>query len=126
MFQRKLKLNNEKTSLMQVSYSLQRRNIIFPLNLNLGQSDNNLPTRLRKLCVVFEEKLTLNYEIASVKMKAIRNLLNTASLPKITDSESKLKLLQCLVLTQLDFCNALLFVLPFTDLYGLQIVPKLL
>ena len=119
MFKRKLKLNKDKTSILIVSNPLKMRNIDLPSNLKLDQTDINLLTKLRNLGVVLDENLTLKYQVAAPKKKAIGGLINIAKISKFIDRESKLKLVHGSILTQIDFCNALLHGLPNTDLHGL-------
>ena len=71
MFKIKLKLNKDKTNLMVVCNPLQKRNIDIPLNLKLNETDINLSTKLRNPGVVFYENVTLKYQVAVVKNKAI-------------------------------------------------------
>ena len=77
---------------------------------------------MRKLDVVSDENLTLKYQIAAVKNKVIGCLKIIAKLSKFIDRESKLKLVQSSTLTQIDYCNALLYWLPNTDYNGLQMI----
>ena len=48
--------------------------------------------------------------------------MNIAKISKFIDRVSKLKLVHGLILSQIDFCNALLYGLPNTDLHGLQMI----
>ena len=122
MFKRKLKLNKHKTNIMVVGNPYQSRDIDFLSILKLDQTDINLSTKLKNLGVVFDENLTLNYHIAAVKKKAIGDLINIAKISKFIDRESKLKVVHGLILTQIDFCYALLYGLPKTDLHGIQMI----
>ena len=107
------KKSGDKANIMVVGNPIQMRNIDLSLNLKLDLTDINLSTKLRNLGVAFEEILTLKYQVAAVKQKAIEGLINIAKISNIFDRESKLNILHGLVLTQLDFCNEFL--------YGLQI-----
>ena len=103
MFKIKLKLNKDETNIMVVSYPLQTRNIDLPSNLKLDQTDINLSTKRRNPGVVLMINLTLMYQVAAVKKKAIEGLINIAKMWKFIDRESKLKLVHDLILTQIDF-----------------------
>ena len=46
---------------MVVGNPLQIRNINFPTNLTLDQTDTKLLTKLRNLGIVFDENFTLKY-----------------------------------------------------------------
>ena len=107
---------------MVVGYPLQIRNIDLPSNLKLDQTHINFSTKLKNLGVVYEETLTIEYQITAVKKKAFGGLTNMAKTSKLIDRESKLKLVDFSVLTQIDFCNAFSYGLPNTDLYGIQMI----
>ena len=86
------------------------------------QSDINLSTKLRSLGIALYENLTVKYQVAAVKKKANGGFINIAKISKFIDRESKLKLVHGFILTQIDFCNALLYGQPNTDLHGLQMI----
>ena len=60
-------------------------------------------------------------QIAAVK-KCNRGLQNVDKISKFIDRESKMTLFHCLVLTQVDFCNSLLYGLPNIDSHSLQMI----
>ena len=124
MFKTKLKLNKDKTKIMVDVKPIQLRNIDLLSNLKLDQTDINMSTKLKKLGDGFDETLTLKYQVAPVKKKTIGGLINIAKISKFVDRESKLKLVHGLILTQIDFCNALMYGLPNTDLHGLKMIPN--
>ena len=107
---------------MVINSPLQLRNIDLSSNLKLDQTDVNLSTKVWNLGVVFDENLTLQYQVAAVNKKAIRGLTNNAKISKLIDWESKRKLVHGLILTQKDFCKSLLYGLPNTDLHVLQLI----
>ena len=71
MFKRKLKLNKDNTNIIVVGNPLQMRNIDLPTNLQLDQTDGKLSTKLRNPDVVFDENLTLKYQLAAVKKRKL-------------------------------------------------------
>ena len=77
---------------MVVGNPFQIRNFDFPSNSKLDRTEINLSTKLRNLCVVFDENLTLKYQVSTVKKKAIGGLINIAKVSKFIDKESTLKL----------------------------------
>ena len=122
MIKRKLKFNKDKTNIMVAGNPFRMRNIDLSSNSKLDQTDINLSTELRNLCVIFDEFLNLKYQVAAVKKKAIRGHMNTAKILKFIDREFKLKFVHGFILTQIDFCNALLYGLPKADLHRLQMI----
>ena len=85
----------------------------------LDQSDITLSTKLRNLGVVFDEILTLKYQVVAVKKVNIGCLIKIGKISKFIDRDSKLKLVHCLIL-QRDVCIASLYGLPTTYLQGPQ------
>ena len=74
MFKGKLNLNKDKTIIMVVGNPLQLRNIDLLSNLKLDQTDANLSAKLKNLGVVFDEKLTVKYQVAVVKRRLLEVL----------------------------------------------------
>ena len=122
MNKRKLKLNKDKTNIMLVGNVQKLRNLDFPSVLLLDRTDITLSSKLKNLGVIFDENLTLKHQIAATKKKAIGGLINIAKISSFIDDKSKFKLVHCLVLTQLDFCNSLLYGLPNDELHSLQMI----
>ena len=80
---------------------------------------------MRNPGVLLIKNLTLKYQDDAVKIlknKANGGLLNIAKILKFVDRKSKLKLVHGLFLTQIIFCNTLLYGLTNTDLHGLQMI----
>ena len=63
---------------------------------------------MRNLGVVFGENLTIEYQVAALKKKAMGGPIGIAKVSKFIHGESKLKLVHGLIMTQIEFCNALL------------------
>ena len=78
MFERKLNLNKDKTNIMAVANPLQLKNIDLPSNLKQDKTDINLSTKLKNLGDIFDGNLTLKYQAADLKQKAIGGLTNIA------------------------------------------------
>ena len=72
--------------------------------------------------VVLDYSLTLKYQIVAVNDKATGGVINVAKILNFIARESKLKLVHCLVLIQIGFCNTLLYGLTNLDFPGLQII----
>ena len=107
---------------MVVSNPLQMRNIDLLSNLKLDQSDVKLSPKLKNLGVVFDESLTVKYQVVAWKIKTTGGLINITKISKFNDRESKLKLIHGLILTQIDFCNALLYGLTNKVLHCIQMI----
>ena len=122
MHKRKLKLNTEKTNIMIVGNTQKLNNLDFPTTLLLNQTDVNLSSKLKNLGVILDENLTLKGQVAAIKKKSIGGLINIAKISSFIDNESKFKLVHCLVLSHLDFCNSILYELPNYQLHSLQMI----
>ena len=122
MFKRKLKFIKDKTSIIIVGYPLQTKNIDLPSSLKLEQSDLKLSKKMRNLGVDLHKIFTLKYQTAAVEKKIFVGLINIPNISKLIDRESRLKLMYCLVQTQIDICITLLYGQQNTDLRGLQII----
>ena len=85
MFKIKLKLNKDQTKIIVVGNPLKMRNIDVPSNLKLYQTDINLSTNLKNLGVRFDESLTLKYQVAATKKKAIAGFMKFAKKSKFID-----------------------------------------
>ena len=122
MHKRKLKLNTDKTNVMVVGNTQKLRNLDLPGTLLLDQTDVNLSSKLKNLGVILDQNLTLNYQITAIKKKTIGGLINIAKISNFIDFKSKFKLVHCLVLSHLDFCNSILYELPDYQLHSLQMI----
>ena len=80
-----------------------------------------LSCKLRILGVWIDQSLSLRDHLRHVKGKLINNLLSIIRIAKYHDKDTKMKLVQGLILSRVDFCNSLLFVLPDCDLRMLQV-----
>ena len=107
---------------MVVGNTQKLKNLDFPTTLTLDQTDVNLSSKLKNLGVILDDGLTLKYQIAAIKKKSIGGLINIAKISSFIDNESKFKLVHCLVLSHLDFCNSILYGLPNYQLHSLQMI----
>ena len=123
MSRRKLKLNAEKTECMILGnrYKLDQLASFNSIELN-DSSTLSLVKKVKNLGVLFEQDLSMESQLKSVKGKAIGNLVNIARISKYIDRESKLKLVYGLVFSQVDFCNSLYAGLPNYRLRPLQMI----
>ena len=59
-------------------------------------------------------------QLSNVKKKTFLNLINKSRINNLIHCNSRIKLVNNLVLSQFDFCNSLYFALPNEDLRYLQ------
>ena len=122
MDSRKLKLNVEKTEAILMGSELRLR------TLNPQQGNviiNGMPISLagnvRNLGVWLDQTLSLKDHLRCVKAKLINNIIIISRIVKFLDRSTIMKLVYGLILSRVDFCNALLYGLPECDLRGLQL-----
>ena len=111
MDSRKLKLNVEKTEAILMGSELRLR------TLNPQQGNviiNGMPISLagnvRNLGVWLDQTLSLKDHLRCVKAKLINNLIIISRIVKFLDRSTIMKLVYGLILSRVDFCNALLYV----------------
>ena len=71
---KKTEVFKDKTNIMIVCHHLQMKNIDLSSNLKLDQTDISLATKLKNLGVVFDDNLTLKYQVAAVKKRLLEVL----------------------------------------------------
>ena len=122
MSSRKLKLNANKTEC--ILFDSNSRNVsINPINnINMGTTTLTFSDSVRNLGVFFEKRLNMEKQIQNAKSKAIGNLINISHISKYIDRNSRIKLVHGLVLSNIDYCNAMYINLPNYQLRELQTV----
>jgi len=122
MKSRKLKLNSGKTEIMLVGSSARLAIFSDFHEIKIGDSVVKLSNQVRSLGVIIDENLTLRQQINNTKKKAIFALINIARISKFIDESSRLKLVNGLVFSVLDYCNSLYYGLPAFLLHPMQVI----
>ena len=81
-----------------------------------------LALKIKNLGVIFDQELSMEPQIQSIKGKAIGNLINISRIAKYIDKDCRLKMIHGLVISRIDFCNALYVGLPNNRLRSLQMI----
>ena len=122
MSSRRLKLNSDKTECILISTNSGIRRNLDVDSIMLGTTSVGLSKSVRNLGFILDNKLTLSDQINNVKRKVIVNLINISRVAKFIDEGTRMKLMHGLVLSVIDFCNALYYDLPNYVLNGLQML----
>ncbi|XP_067379202.1 uncharacterized protein [Channa argus] len=118
MSDRHLQLNLSKTEVLVFpARPLMQHNI----SINIG-STVIVPTNLKNLGVIIDDQLSFKDHISSVFRACRFGLYNTRKIrPYITEYTTQL-IVQALVTSRLDYCNALLMGLPISTIKPLQMI----
>ena len=121
MYDRKLKMNIEKTECILIGSSVNLRNCTSLESFTIDDIQIALSNKVKSLGVVFDEHLSMRDQVSNVKKKVYGNLINLSRISGFLDRDTRLKLVHGLVLSSLDFCNSIYYGLPNSVLHGLQI-----
>ncbi len=116
-----LQLNLAKTELLvfPATPTLQH-----DFTIQLGSSTITPSTSVRNLGVIFDDQLTFKDHIANLQDRAVFALHNIRKIrPFLTEHAAQL-LVQALVISRLDYCNALLAGLPSNTIKPLQMLQR--
>ncbi|XP_035699698.1 uncharacterized protein LOC118432269 [Branchiostoma floridae] len=116
-----LKLNNGKTKTMLVGTSKKTR-VAPPLQLELrGQSLQQVPT-VKLLGVHVDQNLTFDNHIDHVVKNCNRSMAQVNRVRKLLPRRLRIKLIQALVLTHLDYCSSVWASTSRKNINRLQVV----
>ena len=118
MITNKLKINDEKTEFLIISSP--RSSVQLDLNVTIGQSVISPSNSCRNLGVMFDRHVKMNVQISSMCRSIHFHLRNIGSIRSVLTDDALAQLVHALVTSRLDYCNALLYGLPDTQLGRLQ------
>ncbi len=114
-----LQLNLAKTELLVFPTTLTLQ---YDFTIQLGSSTITPSSSVRNLGVIFDEQLTFKEHIAKTARSCRFALHNIRKIrPFLTEHAAQL-LVQALVISRLDYCNALLAGLPLNTIKPLQMI----
>ncbi len=111
-----LQLNQAKTELLVF---LDTQTLQHDFTIQLGSSTITPSSSVRNLGVIFDEQLTFKDQTAQSCRFALHNIRKIR--PFLTEHAAQL-LVQALVISRLDYCNALLAGLPSNTIKPLQMI----
>lgn len=115
----KLKLNNDKTEFF-IAGTQQNINKLPELKLKVGSCLIKPSNNVRNLGIVFDTNMTMSKQINSLISSGNYHLRNMYRIGRYLDQETRHSILRALLLSRLDYGNALLYGANSTDLIRLQ------
>ena len=119
MTKNKLQLNGSKTEAMLVGtqHKLSKTNVE---QFKLGQNSIPLASSVKNLGVILDKTLSMQSFVSSTTQSCFFHLYRISTIRKYLTTEAATKLVVCLILSRLDYCNSLLFGLPASTIQPLQ------
>ena len=119
MTKNKLQLNGSKTEAMLVGthHKLSKINVE---TCRLGDISIPLVPSVKNLGVSIDNSLSMQSFVSSTTQSCYFHLYRISTIRKFLTVEATTKLVVCLILSRLDYCNSLLFGLPFSTIQPLQ------
>ena len=123
MTQNILKLNEEKTEIILFS-SRYNKKLKDSLDIGLPLNVENIVLKpvssVRDLGVIFDHHLTMNAHVQSITRQCYMHLRNISHIRRHLTHDATKSLIQSLVISRIDYCNALLYGLPTVTVNKLQ------
>ena len=114
-----LKLNTDKTEVMLFT-SKANAKYVENVSVKVGESLIQSTDRVRNLGAIFSPSMEMEHQINSVCRSAYFHLRNIGHIRKYLTVDATKSLVNALVTSRLDYCNALLIGVPNTVLSKLQ------
>ena len=119
MIKNKFKINNSKTEFIIFRSPLLKQNLS-DLSISVGDSQVFLPSKMRDLCVVFDQYLTFHDHISGICRYTHFHLRSIGRIWNLLTFYATAQLIHALFTTRLDFCNSILYNLPNIQIERLQ------
>ena len=115
-----LKLNNDKTELITFIPHKTSSDINKKLTISVSGSETPPTSQVKNLGVILDPKITLQKQINNVSKTSHHYLRHISRIRKYLTKAASQSLVQSLVMSRLDYCNALYQGLPKTRISVLQ------
>ncbi|XP_072018281.1 uncharacterized protein [Amphiura filiformis] len=115
----KLRLNHSKTEFF-IAGTTQGLNKLSPVELKVGNERIKPSTSVRNLGMIFDDHMSMTKHINSLMSSVNFHLRNIRRIAKYLDQDTKHHVVRCLILSRLDYGNALLYGAKSKDLDRLQ------
>ena len=119
MTKNKLQLNGGKTEAMLVGTN-NKLSKIDSKSFKLGDNTIPLVSSVKNLGVSIDSSLSMQSFVSSTAQSCFYQLHRISSIRKYLTVEATTKLVVCLILSRLDYCNSLLFGVPSSTTQSLQ------
>ena len=108
-----LKLNTNKTKVIELLPANRNVDVRLVNDLQIDSSRAlTLSTSVKNLGVVFDTRLNLEKHVNKVVSICYANLRNLGRIASKLSSDLKIQLIHSMILSQIDYCNALFYNLP--------------
>jgi len=114
-----LKLNSDKTEVMLFTF---KHNAIHMKNVTVCFGDINITpvNTVRNLGLIFDSALNMEQQLNNICRAGYHQLRNIGDIRRYLTSDASKSLVNGLIISRLDYCNALLNELPQTSINKLQ------
>ena len=119
MIKNKLKINDSKTEFIIFQSPLLKQNLS-DLSVSVGDMHVSPSSRVRDLCVVFDQYLTFHDHISGICRSTHFHLRSIGSIRNLLTFDATAQLIHALITTRLDFCNNILYNLLNNKIERLQ------
>ena len=103
--QNKLQFDDDKTEILLIGSA---SGIDLPSSVRVGQSDISFSSAARNLGVIFDSELVLKEQVNKLCQRAYLEIRRIGSIRQYLSVEATKTVVSSLVLSRLDYCNALL------------------
>ena len=121
MNQNMLKLNDDKTELILFA-SKYKQDLYNDLSITIGDTVVDCSSQVRDLGVIFDRVLSLRQHVSYTSRACRFHLRNISRIRMYIPQDISIVLIKSLVMSRLDYSNALLYGLPKCTVSGLQAV----
>ena len=119
MIKNKLKINDSKTEFIIFRSPLLKTDLS-GVSIRVGDSQISSSSKVRDLCVIFDDCLSLDLHISNICRSTHFHLRNIGRIRNLLTFNATAQLVHALVTTRLDFCNSILYNLPNNKIERLQ------
>jgi len=122
MAEHHLKLNDDKTEVMLIGSKHNLKKINSVSSIMVGDTEVNIVKSAKNIGVIIDSNLSMEQQVNNVTRLCYMHMYQIGKIRQFLDETTAGKLVCSLVLSRLDFSNALLFGLPDSLLDKLQAV----
>ena len=104
-----LKLNDNKTELMLVTFKRTKHLHSLPTSITMGNAEIPFQKSVKNLGITLDCHLTMNAHVSNIARTCFFELRRLASIRRFLTSTATATLVSAFVLSRIDYCNSLLF-----------------
>ena len=104
-----LKLNDNKTELMLITFKRTKHLHNLPTSITIGNAQIPFKQSVKNLCFTLDCHLTMNAHVTNIALTCYFELRCLASICRVLTSTATATLVSAFVLSRIDYCNSLLF-----------------